>query len=80
MWPLSAAPPERTRYLSGPSAREYLDEQLFRDAGIEVAYMDYAGYPEYPQLYPPFDHAVTVLDLIFNLGPDAAAIHEELRA
>ena len=33
--------------------------------------MDYSGYPEYPQLHPPFDHAVTVLDLIFNVGPDA---------
>lgn len=60
-----------TRYLSGPSAQEYLDEQLFRDEGVEVAYMDYSGYPEYPQLHPPFEHAVTVLDLIFNVGPDA---------
>ena len=33
--------------------------------------MDYSGYPEYPQLHPPFEHAVTVLDLIFNTGPDA---------
>ena len=29
------------------------------------------GYPEYPQLHPPFDHAVTMLDLIFNTGADA---------
>ena len=60
-----------TRYLSGPSAREYMDESLFEEAGIELEYMDYAGYPEYPQLHPPFDHAVTVLDLILNTGPDA---------
>jgi hypothetical protein len=61
-----------THYLSGPSARDYLDEELFRAASIEIRYMDYSGYPEYPQLYPPFDHAVTVLDLIFNVGPNAA--------
>jgi hypothetical protein len=60
-----------TRYLSGPSARAYLDEELFREAGIELLYMDYSGYPEYPQLYPPFDHAVTVLDLLFNVGGEA---------
>jgi hypothetical protein len=60
-----------TTYLSGPSARTYLDERSFRDAGIDVVYMDYSGYPVYPQLYPPFDHAVTVLDLIFNVGADA---------
>jgi hypothetical protein len=60
-----------TSYLSGPTAREYTEEDLFEDAGIAVEYMDYAGYPEYPQLYAPFDHAVTVLDLLFNTGPDA---------
>jgi WbqC-like protein family len=60
-----------THYLSGPRAREYIDETLFDEAGIELGYMDYSGYPEYPQLYPPFDHAVTVLDLMLNTGPDA---------
>lgn len=60
-----------THYLSGPSARDYMDESLFEEAGIELEYMDYAGYPEYPQLHPPFDHAVTVLDLVLNTGPDA---------
>lgn len=59
------------RYLAGPSSRDYLDENLFQEAGIEVKYFDYAGYPEYPQLYPPFEHAVTILDLIFNVGPHA---------
>jgi len=58
-------------FLTGPRAREYLDEEKTADAGIEVEYKDYSGYPEYPQLFPPFDHHVTVLDLIFNCGPDA---------
>jgi hypothetical protein len=60
-----------TAYLSGPSARDYLDETQFSAAGIELEYMDYDGYPEYPQLHPPFDHAVTVLDLLFNTGSEA---------
>ena len=38
---------------------------------MQIAYADYSGYPEYPQLFPPFDHRVSVLDLIFNAGPDA---------
>jgi hypothetical protein len=33
--------------------------------------MDYSGYPEYPQLYPPFVHEVSIIDLILNVGPDA---------
>jgi len=60
-----------THYLSGPRARDYMDEGLFEEAGIELEYIDYSGYPEYPQLHPPFEHAVTVLDLILNTGPDA---------
>jgi hypothetical protein len=58
-------------YLSGPAARAYLDESRFADAGIELQYFDYAGYPEYEQLYPPFEHDVTILDLIFNAGERA---------
>jgi WbqC-like protein family len=60
-----------TRYLSGPAAKAYLDESLFRSNGIDVAWMDYSGYREYPQLHPPFEHAVSVVDLIFNTGPAA---------
>jgi hypothetical protein len=60
-----------TAYLSGPAARDYIDPQRFADAGIELSYMDYSGYPEYPQLYPPFTHNVSVLDLLFSVGPAA---------
>ncbi len=59
-------------YLSGPSARNYLDEKLFADANMRVEWMDYSGYPEYHQLYPPFTHAVSIIDLIFNVGPQAS--------
>jgi hypothetical protein len=58
-------------YLSGPSARGYLDEDLFACAGIRLRYMDYSGYAEYPQLHPPFEHGVSVLDLVLNVGRDA---------
>ena len=58
-------------YLSGPAAKDYIQEELFSDAGIRLTYMDYSGYPEYQQLYPPFEHGVSILDLIFNEGPDA---------
>ena len=60
-----------THYLSGPSAKDYIREDLFKEAGIEISWMDYSGYIEYPQLFPPFVHAVSVLDLILNTGPDS---------
>lgn len=58
-------------YLSGPAARDYLDESLFDREHIAVEYMEYSAYPEYTQLSPPFDHRVSVIDLIFNEGPEA---------
>jgi len=60
-----------TSYLSGPSARAYLDERIFADAGIGVEWMSYGPYEEYPQLHGLFEHAVTILDLMFHLGPQA---------
>jgi hypothetical protein len=58
-------------YLSGPAARDYIVPERFARAGVELAYHDYSGYPEYPQVSEPFDHYVTVLDLLFAVGPDA---------
>lgn len=60
-----------THYVSGPSARSYLDAAAFSEAGIALSYHDYSGYPAYPQLHPPFEHAVSVLDLLFHVGPEA---------
>lgn len=61
-----------TEYISGPAAKAYIDDDLFRAKGIAVSYIDYSGYLEYHQLYPPFDHNVSVIDLILNEGPNAA--------
>jgi hypothetical protein len=61
-----------TEFLSGPTARPYLDEPLFTSAGIRVRWMDYHGYREYHQLHcPPFIHQVSIIDLILNEGPRA---------
>jgi len=58
-------------YLTGPAARGYLDETQFQTAGIAVRYADYSGYREYPQLYPPFEHQVSAIDLLVHVGADA---------
>lgn len=61
-----------TEYISGPAAKDYVDENVFSDLGIKLTWFDYAGYPEYPQLWGDFIHGVTILDLLFNCGKDAA--------
>lgn len=60
------------RYLSGPSGRDYIEEDLFKEAGIMIEYFDYQGYPEYEQLHPPFCHDLSVIDLLLMCGPEAA--------
>ena len=58
-------------YVSGPAAKSYIVEDDFVSAGIKLIWKDYSGYPEYSQLYPPFEHNVSILDLLFNVGKDA---------
>ena len=58
------------RYLTGPSARTYIEPGKFDEAGIALEYVEY-DYPEYPQLHPPFEPALTILDLLFMTGQDA---------
>lgn len=60
-----------TTYLSGPAAKDYLDEDAFRRNGLRLEYKSY-DYAPYPQLWGPFAGAVTVLDLVANLGRDAS--------
>ena len=60
-----------TEYISGPSAKDYIDEQVFDDFGIVLSWFDYSGYPEYPQLWGSFVHSVSIIDLLFNTGKDA---------
>ena len=61
-----------TEYISGPTARGYMDESIFMSRGVKVTWFDYAGYPEYPQLWGEFTHGVSILDLLFNCGSEAS--------
>jgi len=60
-----------TDYYSGPAAQAYMNVELFEKENIRVHYFDYSGYPVYEQLHGEFTHAVSIIDLIFNEGPNA---------
>lgn len=57
-------------YLSGPAAKDYIVPTKFENEGIQLEYIEYK-YPKYKQVYEPFNHYVTILDLLFNCGSDA---------
>ncbi len=58
-------------YLSGPSAQNYIDPTLFQAAEIQLEYINYDNYPEYQQCHPPFEHHVSIIDLLLNTGSQA---------
>jgi hypothetical protein len=61
------------RYLSGPSARDYIEPALFEAAGVALDYKVY-DYREYEQLHPPYDPGVSILDLLFMKGPESGRL------
>ncbi|MBR1390979.1 MAG: WbqC family protein [Lachnospiraceae bacterium] len=61
-------------YLSGPAAKAYIDQKLFEEENIKLGWMDYSGYPEYPQIGREFEHGISILDLIFMVGGGEEAL------
>lgn len=55
---------DATDYYSGPAAKSYMDENMFKQNNINIHYLDYTGYPVYDQNYGDFNHGVSILDLI----------------
>lgn len=60
-------------YLSGRGGTRYLDEDVFRARGISVEYQNYSAVP-YPQRFvADFVPDLSVLDMLFNVGPSSPA-------
>jgi hypothetical protein len=57
-------------YLSGSGGKAYVDESLFTFANIRVQWHNYE-HPEYMQRYEGFLPNMSIIDLIFNVGPQA---------
>lgn len=60
-----------TEYYSGPAAKAYMNEELFNNENIKVNYFNYSGYVEYNQLFPPFEHGVSIIDVLINEGENS---------
>lgn len=63
-------------YISGPAAKSYLSEKEFNDAGIQVVWKDYSHYPVYKQIRAPFEHGVSIVDVLFNTGEKAGIYYK----
>lgn len=59
-------------YISGPSAKEYIDQKEFKKNKIKLSYIDYSGYQDYKQSGEGFEKNLSILDLIFNCGKSSS--------
>lgn len=60
-------------YLSGKGAQAYQDEAIFEAYGVHLQYQAF-HHPKYTQLWGDFIANLSVIDLLFNCGPDALAV------
>lgn len=58
-------------YVSGPAAKNYIDQALFDASKIHLEWFEYPNYSEYLQLWDGFEHSVSILDLMFNCGKES---------
>jgi hypothetical protein len=58
-------------YLSGPDGVKYMSLEQFRQKGIKVIVQAFR-HPEYPQLFGEFMSHLSVVDLLFNCGPESS--------
>ena len=65
-----------SKYVSGPAARSYLDQDLFEKHGVEVEYFSYPPYPAYAQVWGEFVPNLSIIDVLFNCGWDLGRFFE----
>jgi WbqC-like protein family len=65
------------RYVSSIGAKNYMEEDgaksIFEKEGIAVEFLE-VNLPKYPQLFGEFVPELSVVDLVFNCGPDSSKI------
>jgi hypothetical protein len=60
-------------YLAGGGGRDYMDLDRYEKNGIKVLFQEY-HHPVYEQRFGAFEPFMSVLDLLFNHGPDSLKI------
>ena len=62
-----------TNLYDSEGAKAFIDLKLFEEANINVTFQSYK-HPEYTQTYKPFLKYMSIIDLLFNEGPNSKNI------
>jgi len=65
-------------YISGPFGRNYLEIEKFESAKIKLLFHDY-NHPTYKQINGGFISHLSILDLLFNKGPESKLILQNIK-
>jgi len=60
-------------YLAGAGGAAYMDLARFEQRGVRVIFQKFE-HPVYPQVYAGFEPRLSTVDLVFNCGPESAAV------
>lgn len=60
-------------YLAGQDGANYMDLEQFEKNSINVVFQEFQ-HPVYPQLFSEFQSHLSIVDLLFNCGPQSAEI------
>jgi WbqC-like protein len=61
-------------YVSGSGGRNYIDPKLFENEGIRLVYQEYASVPYRQRFTKTFVPDLSILDMLFNIGPYASRL------
>ncbi len=56
-------------YIFGGEGKNYADQEKFRGSGVEPIFQEY-NHPEYQQMHGDFISHLSIIDLLFNCGPE----------
>jgi hypothetical protein len=59
-----------TNYIIGTRAKDYMEEEKWEKTKVKLEYFE-QEYPHYPQLWGKFLDNCSIVDLLFNCGPNS---------
>ncbi len=62
-------------YLAGQGGANYMDLERFAQNGINVITQNFK-HPVYPQMFADFESHLSIVDLLFNCGPESMQVIE----
>lgn len=65
-------------YVTGPAAADYLRQQSFHSAGLDLEWFNYGPYASYRQAWGEYDEKVSIVDVLLNCGAESRNVYRRV--